>query len=479
MGRCSAWVQFALPRVSCKGRYGIGGGPRATMDGQASWRAPGLQLRTLATAALGLRLARRLQTAWVTAGTAAIGIGAYFWFIEGGLADTVFAVAVTLACGAAIVLVGRRILVAVVLARGDRRHRPHGLQRQAGGERGSAPRLRSGRHSARLVDAGGGLVGDTAASRSPLPPPCLPRRLRAWIAARFDATRVSAPPCSLRAGRRSPSSPGPPMRHEGRGATPNSTSRTSMSPSSTRPGRRRLQALWRGRLIEAAGPHYAAPERFDAPPSCSPATKPPHIVLIHQESVVPPALFPALSYDRSLDTFFHSFDGRLNKLRVETFGGASWLTEFSVLTGLSGAVVRGDAPVPSAMMAGGVKRYAAPGARTLRLSQRHVLSDAAPLPRLRQVLRGGRHPRDLRRQGAGGEAAQRARPVLLCQCPRRDRPPCQGIAAAAVRLHPDHGRPRRATTTSRARGGGPGRRTRYARRDERIPAAPRHGPHGL
>jgi phosphoglycerol transferase MdoB-like AlkP superfamily enzyme len=57
--------------------------------------------------------------------------------------------------------------------------------------------------------------------------------------------------------------------------------------------------------------------------------------VIHQESVAPLAHFPTLSYDRSLDAFFHSFDGKLNTLRVETYGGGSWLTEFSLLTGLS------------------------------------------------------------------------------------------------------------------------------------------------
>lgn len=94
-----------------------------------------------------------------------------------------------------------------------------------------------------------------------------------------------------------------------------------------------VEALWRGRLIEAAdrtrGPNLAAPA------SCAPARKPPHIMLIHQESVVPPAYFPTLDYDRSLDAFFQSSDGALRKLRVETYGGASWLTEFSLLAGLS------------------------------------------------------------------------------------------------------------------------------------------------
>lgn len=94
-----------------------------------------------------------------------------------------------------------------------------------------------------------------------------------------------------------------------------------------------LEALWRGRLIEAANAEDAA--RLAAGGDCTPATRPPHIILIHQESVAPPALFPALNYDRGLDTFFRSADGKYRKLRVETYGGASWLTEFSVITGLS------------------------------------------------------------------------------------------------------------------------------------------------
>jgi len=96
------------------------------------------------------------------------------------------------------------------------------------------------------------------------------------------------------------------------------------------------QALWRGSLVEATASQTATKlERFKVPVSCAPTTKLPHIILIHQESVAPPAFFPSLSYDRSLDSFFHSIDGKLNKLRVETYGGASWLTEFSIMTGLS------------------------------------------------------------------------------------------------------------------------------------------------
>lgn len=94
-----------------------------------------------------------------------------------------------------------------------------------------------------------------------------------------------------------------------------------------------LETLMRGQLLEAL--ESQRKPLFTIPASCTPQEKPPHILLIHQESVVPPSNFPQLGYDKSIDSFFKSFDGRLHKLRVETYGGASWLTEFSVLAGVS------------------------------------------------------------------------------------------------------------------------------------------------
>lgn len=94
-----------------------------------------------------------------------------------------------------------------------------------------------------------------------------------------------------------------------------------------------LETLMRGQLLEAI--ESQRKPLFTIPATCTPAEKPPHILLIHQESVVPPSHFPQLGYDKSVDSFFNSFDGRLHKLRVETYGGASWLTEFSVLAGVS------------------------------------------------------------------------------------------------------------------------------------------------
>ena len=94
-----------------------------------------------------------------------------------------------------------------------------------------------------------------------------------------------------------------------------------------------LETLARGQLLEALS---SQPKPvFTIPTTCSPDQRPPHILLIHQESVVPPSYFPQLSYDRSIEPFFKSFDGQMHKLRVETYGGASWLTEFSVLAGVS------------------------------------------------------------------------------------------------------------------------------------------------
>jgi hypothetical protein len=91
--------------------------------------------------------------------------------------------------------------------------------------------------------------------------------------------------------------------------------------------------LVRGQLLEAAARTALPP--FASESQCTPSLKPPHIVLLHQESLVPPSLFPRLQYDHALDRFFLSDDGRLHRLRVETYGGGSWVTEFALLTGIS------------------------------------------------------------------------------------------------------------------------------------------------
>lgn len=127
-----------------------------------------------------------------------------------------------------------------------------------------------------------------------------------------------------------------------------------------------LETLWRGQLLEALATQGKPP--FKVPVGCAavdsrqvaalapPATRPaPHIILIHQESVVPPSVFPTLDYDRSLNPFFASFDGRQHPLRVETYGGASWLTEFSVVAGVSTYAFGGMRTFVQALMAGRIR----------------------------------------------------------------------------------------------------------------------------
>ncbi|MGD9785814.1 MAG: sulfatase-like hydrolase/transferase [Hyphomicrobiaceae bacterium] len=114
-----------------------------------------------------------------------------------------------------------------------------------------------------------------------------------------------------------------------------------------------IETLWRGQLMEAAAASDGP--AFRIPRSCEPAERPPHIILIHHESLVQPSLFPTLSYDRRLDSFFQSDDGAGHQLRVETYGGASTMTEFSVLTGLSTRAFGGMRQFVQWLMAGKVR----------------------------------------------------------------------------------------------------------------------------
>lgn len=114
-----------------------------------------------------------------------------------------------------------------------------------------------------------------------------------------------------------------------------------------------VATLWRGQLIEASA-HDPTSRPFGSPDTCPMKQKPPHIILIHQESVVPPSFFPQISYDRSIDPLFTSADGAMRKLRVETYGGASWLTEFSVLAGVSTYSFGGMRTFVQSMMQGKV-----------------------------------------------------------------------------------------------------------------------------
>jgi hypothetical protein len=69
--------------------------------------------------------------------------------------------------------------------------------------------------------------------------------------------------------------------------------------------------------------------------TCQPATKPPHIILIHDESSFDIRMAPGIKVPKSYGAHFKSFDGKERDFLVEGNGGPSWFTEYNVLEGLS------------------------------------------------------------------------------------------------------------------------------------------------
>jgi phosphoglycerol transferase MdoB-like AlkP superfamily enzyme len=75
--------------------------------------------------------------------------------------------------------------------------------------------------------------------------------------------------------------------------------------------------------------------RGEAAAACQPAAKPPHIIMVHDESAFDLRTAPNMIVPPGYGRHFRSFDGAHRKLVVETAGGSSWYTEYNVLTGLS------------------------------------------------------------------------------------------------------------------------------------------------
>jgi phosphoglycerol transferase MdoB-like AlkP superfamily enzyme len=70
-------------------------------------------------------------------------------------------------------------------------------------------------------------------------------------------------------------------------------------------------------------------------PSCLPATRPPHIILVHDESSFDIRMVGEIKTPPNYGEHFRSFDGQARRLLVESNGGSSWFAEYNVLTGLS------------------------------------------------------------------------------------------------------------------------------------------------
>jgi hypothetical protein len=80
---------------------------------------------------------------------------------------------------------------------------------------------------------------------------------------------------------------------------------------------------------------YAADRLQPAAATCQPAGKPPHIILIHDESSFDIRMAPDIKVPDGYGAHFKSFDGKERNFLVEGNGGPSWFTEYNVLEGLS------------------------------------------------------------------------------------------------------------------------------------------------
>jgi hypothetical protein len=89
---------------------------------------------------------------------------------------------------------------------------------------------------------------------------------------------------------------------------------------------------------------------------CSPAHKPPHIIMVHDESSFDIRMAPGIKVPGGYGAHFFSFDGKERKFLVEGAGGPSWYTEYNVLEGLSARSFGRFAYFVTRIAAGRVKR---------------------------------------------------------------------------------------------------------------------------
>jgi phosphoglycerol transferase MdoB-like AlkP superfamily enzyme len=90
--------------------------------------------------------------------------------------------------------------------------------------------------------------------------------------------------------------------------------------------------------------------------TCKPAGKPPHIIMVHDESSFDIRMLAGIKVPDGYGTHFQSYDGKERRLLVEGSGGPSWYTEFNVLAGLSSRSFGRFAYFVTRIAAGRVKR---------------------------------------------------------------------------------------------------------------------------
>ena len=119
---------------------------------------------------------------------------------------------------------------------------------------------------------------------------------------------------------------------------------------------------WRATQESALKQRLARLDPSDRGPAGAPVDEPclrsgtrPHIVVALQESAVAPVHFPEWRASEALQTGFQAFDGKTHRLRVETYGGATWISTVQMLAGLSLADLDWRRPYATLLLQGRVR----------------------------------------------------------------------------------------------------------------------------
>jgi hypothetical protein len=84
-----------------------------------------------------------------------------------------------------------------------------------------------------------------------------------------------------------------------------------------------------------SGAQIADGPELSAAGICQPADKPPHIIMLLDESSFDMTAAPGIKVPADYKQHFRSFDGKERNLMMEATGGPTWYAEYNVLTGLS------------------------------------------------------------------------------------------------------------------------------------------------
>ena len=355
-----------------------------------SGQAPSVAAVATAWRSAPLAWAPQAGLAWGLAGAAAVAIVLYFGLVEGGVADSVFATAVTFTIAAAIACACRSVLAAARAGHGPGRHRAHHLVRQAAGERGAAARLRPGRLVG-FLGYGCRHRGASVAEQRPL----LLGLALALAATAAASLGRAAPRCHTR--------PSPACRRRRRAAGVRRVARRRRQRRAASyrvlfPEHLRVVLLFlvggddRGAVARAADRGCRGPAGTPSMPPRAAALHTGIQAAAHRPD--PPGVGRAACAlsDAELRPQPRCVLPLVRRQAQQAAGGD--LRRRIVADRVLAAhrpldlFVRRHAPVPPAGDGRQGRRHAPPGARPLRLSQRPLLSDVAPLPGLGEILRG-------------------------------------------------------------------------------------------